>query len=167
MPFTPLHWGPALLIGLLVFPLLDLPCFLIASVIVDIEPAVLMFLGAPVWHAFFHTYLGATLAGIALVPIVYLLHRPLEWLLRLLGLEQQKSLPRITVAALLGTNLHVLLDSFLYPEMNPFFPLLGNPFLGLVTYGQILLFCFVGFVAAIPLYVFQVWRSRKRRSRKG
>lgn len=167
MPLTPLHWGPALLIGLLVFPLLDLPCFLIASVVLDIEPAVLMLLGAPIWHAFFHTYLAATLVGIALVPVVYFLHGLLEWLLRLFGLEQQKSMPRITVAALLGTNLHVFLDSFLYSEMHPLFPLLGNPFYGLVTYGQVLLLCFVGFVAAIPLYVFQVWRIRKRRQEKG
>jgi len=163
MPFTPFHWGPGLLIGLLVFPLLDLPCFLIASVVVDIEPLVLMMLPTPVLHAFFHTYLGATLAGLALIPLVYLLHGLLERLMRLFGLQQDRSLPRIAAAALLGTNFHVLLDSFLYPEMQPFFPFLGNPLLGLFTYGQVYLFCIVAFFGAIPLYAFHVWRTWKRR----
>jgi membrane-bound metal-dependent hydrolase YbcI (DUF457 family) len=166
MPFTPFHWGPGLLLGLLVFPLLDLPCFLIASVVVDIEPLVLMMLPTPVLHAFFHTHLGATLAGLALIPVVYFLHGLLARLMRLFGLQQDKSLPRIAAAALLGTNFHVFLDSFLYPEMHPFFPFLGNPFLGLFTYGQVYLFCIVAFLGAIPLYVFHVWRTWKRLHKK-
>lgn len=162
MPFTPFHWGPSLLIGLLVFPLLDLPCLLIASVIVDIEPLVLLMQGGFPLHGFFHTYLGATLAGIALIPIVYLLQNFLLSLLRLFGLKQSTSLPKITVTSLFGSNFHVFLDSFLYSEMQPFFPLMVNPFYGLLTSSQIYLFCIVSFIVAIPVYVFHVWRTSKQ-----
>ena len=162
MPFTPFHWGPGMLIGLLAFPWMDLPCLLIASVIVDVEPFVLMIQGSPVLHAFFHTYVGATIAGLILSPAVYVLRVPLQQLLRLFGLEQSTSLPKIMVTSLIGTNFHVFLDSFLYPEMHPLFPLLGNPFYGILTSVQIYLFCIAGFVAAIPLYLFQFWRWRRR-----
>jgi len=160
MPFTPLHWGPGLLIGLLAFPWLDLPCLLIASVIVDVEPLVLMMQGAPVLHAFFHTHLGATIAGLALSPIVYVSKGLLQALLRFFGLEQSTSSLKIVVTSLIGTNFHVFLDSFLYPEMHPLFPLVGNPFYGMLTSSQIYLFCIVGFAAAVPLYLFRMWRAR-------
>ena len=166
MPFTPFHWGPSLLIGLLLFPLLDLPGFLIANVIVDIEPLVLMIQGAPVLHAFFHTYLGATIAGLALIPIIYLLRNFLLMLLKIFGLKQRTSIPKISVTALLGTNFHVLLDSFLYSEMLPLFPILGyNPFFGLLTLSQVYLFCIVTFIAAIPLYIFHLWRTREQKKK--
>ena len=38
MPFTPFHLGPGLLLGLLLLSYVDLPTFLLASVIVDVEP---------------------------------------------------------------------------------------------------------------------------------
>ncbi len=162
MPFTPFHWGPGLLVSLLFFPLLDLPVFLVSVVVVDLEPLVLMLLGGSVLHGFFHSYLGATLAGLALVPLAYFLRGFLGWLLRFFGLEQSTSLSKIVVTALAGTNFHVFLDAFLYSEMHPLFPLLGNPFYGLFSSGQVYFACIVGFVAAIPLYVFHLVRARKR-----
>lgn len=162
MPFTPFHWGPGLLIGLLLFPLLDLPCLLIASVIVDIEPIIIMMQGGFPLHAFFHTYLGATLAGLALIPIVYFLRNFFASVLRLFGLKQSTSLLKISVTSLIGTNFHVFLDSFLYSEMQPFFPLIINPFYGLLTSSQIYLFCIVSFIAAVPVYLFHIWRNWKQ-----
>jgi O-methyltransferase involved in polyketide biosynthesis len=162
MPFTPFHWGPGLLVGLLCFPLLDLPVFLVAVVVVDLEPLALLLLAEPVLHAFFHSYLGATLAGLAVVPLAYLLREFLGWLLRLFGLEQSTSLPKIVVTAVAGTNFHVFLDAFLYAEMHPLFPLLGNPFFGVFSSGQVYFACIVSFVIAVPVYVFHLIRGMKR-----
>ena len=162
MPFTPFHWGPALLIGFLVFPLLNIPVFIIANVLVDIEPLAILILDGPVLHGFFHTFLGATLAGLALIPIGYLLRNVFASLLRLFGLNQSPSVLSICTAALIGTNFHVLLDAFLYLEMHPFFPLLGNPLYGFFSTLQVYGFCIAAFIGAIPLYVFHVWRSQTR-----
>jgi len=38
MPFTPYHLGPGLFVGLLFLGFIDFPTFLVASVIVDMEP---------------------------------------------------------------------------------------------------------------------------------
>ncbi len=37
MPFTPFHWSPPLLIGMLFFPIFDLPALFLSSVIVDLR----------------------------------------------------------------------------------------------------------------------------------
>ncbi|MFW9956308.1 MAG: hypothetical protein ACFFD3_17330 [Candidatus Thorarchaeota archaeon] len=50
MPFTPYHFGPALLIGVVLLPVVDLSTIIVASVVLDLEPlAVLLYgiFGAP------------------------------------------------------------------------------------------------------------------------
>ena len=56
MPFTPYHVGPALLVALLLYPLLDISTFLVASLILDLEPLAVI-LGLAKWsmHGVFHS----------------------------------------------------------------------------------------------------------------
>lgn len=167
MPLTPFHWGPSLLLGLVLFPLFDLPALLIASVIVDLEPLFLLlspYNQSGVLHAFFHSHLGASLAGIALIPALYLCRNLLSNIFTLLGLPQRYSLFKVSLTSLLGPNLHVFLDAFIYYEMHPFFPLLGNPLYGLFSAPSIYLFCVVSVVVAIPLYLFQVLRANNEKT---
>jgi hypothetical protein len=69
MPFTPYHLGPALFLGLLFLRFIDFPTFLIASVIMDVEPFLVLFfnLNYPL-HGFFHSLLGGTLVAIDPIP---------------------------------------------------------------------------------------------------
>jgi len=62
MPFTPFHLGPGLLFGLLLLGYIDFPTFLVASVIVDVEPFLVLTLNLnyPL-HGFLHSFLGGTL----------------------------------------------------------------------------------------------------------
>ena len=62
----------------------------------------------------------------------------------------------IISASLIGTYSHVLLDSFLYSEMNPFFPLLGNPFLGLLGFGFVYNLCVVLGLVGFFIYLLRV-----------
>ncbi|MFW9786238.1 MAG: hypothetical protein ACFFE1_01070 [Candidatus Thorarchaeota archaeon] len=142
MPFTPYHFGPALLIGVLLFPFIDLATVMIASVILDLEPlAVILFdLHMPL-HAFFHTYLGASIVAVALSICIYPLRKYLNELVAFFGMRQESSLRHIIPASFIGTYSHVLLDSFLYAQMNPLFPLTGNPFVGLLTLGLVYNLC--------------------------
>jgi len=74
MPFTPYHFGPSGFIGLLFRKWLDIPVFVLANVVVDVEVLVIasLKLGYPL-HRYWHTPLiggvvGA-LWGIAVFPL--------------------------------------------------------------------------------------------------
>ncbi len=161
MPFTPFHLGPGLLIGLIFFPFLFLPSILLGTIIVDLEPLSFLLLRLPVLHLFFHTFLGATIASLLLIVTVFLLRRFLENIMTRFRLPQTGSLPNITVAVLIGAYSHIILDAFLYSEMQPFWPLLGNPFLGLISSSTAYLFCILCFIVAIPIFIFQIWRVKQ------
>jgi membrane-bound metal-dependent hydrolase YbcI (DUF457 family) len=157
MPFTPYHFGPALFIGILLFPFVDLTTIIIASVILDLEPlAVILFHLSMPLHAFFHTYLGATIVACALSVLIYPFRKYLNGIVSLFGLKQESSMRHIISASLIGTYSHVLLDSFLYSEMNPFFPLLGNPFLGLLGFGFVYNLCVVLGLVGFFIYLLRV-----------
>jgi membrane-bound metal-dependent hydrolase YbcI (DUF457 family) len=153
LPFTPFHWGPSLLIGLVFFPLLNIPILIVASVIVDIEPLLMN-----LQHLFFHSYVGAMIAAILVAALALPLKRQIEWIsTHLVFLPQKATLRNILAASLLGVWLHVFLDSFLYPEMQPFFPLHGNPFLYLVSSATIYGIAFWSFIPALGFYFLRVY----------
>jgi hypothetical protein len=131
MPFTPYHFGPGLLLGVVLFPFVDISTMMIASVVLDIEPIAVIFLGFPSpLHGFLHSYLGATLVAIILSLVIWPMRDSLNSIVSLFGLHQESSLRHIIPASFIGAYFHVFLDSFIYPEMNPFYPLIGNPFIG-------------------------------------
>ena len=122
-----------MLLGVVLFPFIDLSTVVIASVILDIEPIVVILFGLPSpLHGFFHSYLGATLVAIVLSLVVWPMRKPLNSIVSLFGLNQESSLRHIVPASFIGVYFHVFLDSFIYPEMNPFYPLIGNPFIGVL-----------------------------------
>ena len=146
MPFTPFHLGPTLLIGLLLFSFLNLFSFLVASVIVDLEPFYLMTQHVPYLHGFFHSYLGASILAIPLAIGTYSLRGWLEKILEQFLIKQRSSFSKILFSSLLGAYSHVFLDSFLYGEMKPFSPLEFNPFLNLVSASTVYGFCGISFL---------------------
>jgi len=162
MPFTPFHLGPSLLIGVIFFPYLFIPSILLGSIIVDIEPLTFLILDLPVLHLFFHTFFGATLLALLGAFFLFLLRGVFEKIMTFFLLPQTVSPLNITIAALVGAYSHIVLDAFLYPEMQPFWPLIGNPFLGLVSSLAIYLFCVLCFIIAIPIYIIQIWRIKQR-----
>lgn len=92
MPLTPFHLGPGLLVGLLFFSFIDFPTFLVASVIVDVEPfLVLVFnLDFPL-HGFFHSFLGGTLVAFLLSLVMSRVRESLSPLLLFFKLEQKSA----------------------------------------------------------------------------
>ncbi len=160
MPFTPYHFGFGFFLGIVFFPLIDFTVVMIASVILDFEPLTIIILGLPLpLHGFFHTYLGATIAGLLLTICIWPLRGYLSKMASILRLHQQSSFRHILSAGLIGTYSHVFLDSFLYAEMNPLYPLLGNPFLNLVWSNSIYDFCVVSGLLGFVLYVLRFYRS--------
>jgi len=156
MPFTPFHLGPALLIGLLLFSHLDFVSFMVSSVVVGVEPLwiVVFRLHIPL-HGFFHTYLGATILGTLTAVGVYFLRSWLSKVLEWFKIKQRSSFKKILYTSLFGVYFHIFLDSFLYAEMEPFYPLPGNPFLGVVGLGAIYEFCTISFILGSILYIYK------------
>lgn len=168
MPFTPLHLGPALFFGMVLLRYIDLPTFLVANVIVDIEPFVILILGLhrvdslglPL-HGLLHTFLGGTFVGFLLNLVMKRMSGFTVSLTRLIGLEQRPSPRKIYAAALSGVYLHILLDSRLYTDIKPFYPFAFNPFLGgMGAAFEIWWFCVVTGLIGAALLVFRFLRAR-------
>ena len=130
MPFTPFHLGPALGLGLPLRKYVHAPTFILANVIVDVEPFLVLFLGLgyPL-HGYSHTFFLAFFVGLALGYAMFLLEKVLHPLYKAFLLEtgNDLSLKSFMFAGILGTTLHVLLDSPLYDDIRPFYPPAANP----------------------------------------
>jgi len=133
MPFTPLHLGPALVLGYVLKKVLHWPTFIGANLIVDIEP-LLVFTGLlkdyPL-HGYLHTFLTSLIAGSLLGYGMFYVDSFLRTYFKGLALvgEGHEGLRNYILAGVLGWALHVLLDAPLYYDIKPLYPLLTNPFL--------------------------------------
>jgi membrane-bound metal-dependent hydrolase YbcI (DUF457 family) len=142
--------GPALLLGLLFLRYIDFPTFLIANVVVDIEPFLVLALGLnyPL-HGFLHTFVGGTIVALILGLTMEGFREPLSQLLSLFKLEQDFSFKSVLLASIIGVYLHILLDSFLYIDIQPFYPAGINPLYVGTAAAEILVYsfcawCFLG-----------------------
>lgn len=141
MPFTPFHLGPALLLGVLLYRWVDLPTLFVSSIIIDIRAALVVFgpLDPPI-HGILTTFAGGTVIAILLTAAISSLPRSIDQWLEYGRLTDRVSRRAIVIGAILGVYSHVLLDSILYTDARPFYPLTWNPF-------------FVDGVKFIPVYV--------------
>lgn len=160
MPFTPFHLGPGLGIGLPLKKYIHTPTFLLANVIVDIEPFIVFFFGLSYpLHGYLHTFLVAFLLGLLLGYIMFLLERFLHPLFTFLLLESTNNTTNFRsfiFAGSSGTMLHVLMDSPLYSDILPFYPLkvnpLYNPSISLEIYGFCVLMGLFGTLYYVILF---------------
>jgi len=155
VPFTPFHIGPALGLGIPFRKYMHMPTFMVANVIVDVEPFFVLFLGLgyPL-HSYLHTFIVAFSVGLALGYFMFLLERFFRPLYKTLLLEKviTLNLRSFTVAGTLGTLLHVLLDSPLYSDIQPFYPLTTNPLYDPSLSLEVYTFCIFMGILGIAYY---------------
>ncbi|MEM2089015.1 MAG: hydrolase [Thermoproteota archaeon] len=146
MPFTPFHFGPAIFFGMLLRKNMHIPTFIVANVILDIEPFLVLTLGLgyPL-HGYFHTFIIGVFTGFVVGLFMLRLERLLASFHKSLLLEpdSEQGLGRFMLAGSSGTLLHVLLDSPLYGDIRPLYPLTVNPFYNPVLTEAIYFFCIV------------------------
>jgi len=164
MPFTPFHLGPGLLFGLLLLSYIDLPTFLVASVIVDIEPFLVLTLDLnyPL-HGFLHSFLGGTLLAFIIAATMSQVRSNLSPLMSFLKLEKKLSFKSILSAALFGVYLHIFLDSPLYSDIRPFYPFDFNPLLSNSMFigFEVYTLCTLSFTGGAAIYAIRlVFRRR-------
>jgi membrane-bound metal-dependent hydrolase YbcI (DUF457 family) len=161
VPFTPYHFGPNGFFGLVFRKWIDLPIFLLANVIIDIE--VLFAKDWPVhrlWH--FHTFLvgGAVCAGFAIA--MYPMRGLIKKIMRLFRLPYETSLWKMIFSGVLGAWFHVIIDSIYHYDVQPFWPKTRNTIwrMKLLTQEQVKLICVAFIVAAIVLYLYTVVKAK-------
>jgi hypothetical protein len=166
MPFTPYHLGPALCLGGPLRGYIHAPTFILANVVLDLEPLLVLFLGLQYpLHGYLHTFLAAIVVGLALGLAMFLLERRMHPFYRALQLEPETQLSRsrFTIAGMSGALLHVLFDSPLYLDIKPFYPLTQNPLYGSLSDSQVysvsLIMGFVGIAFYILIILLRVENS--------
>lgn len=145
MPITPFHFGPGVALHAVAPRHVSFLAFCAANVLIDLESLYNLVNHRSPVHAFFHTYLGATLAAMAVIGMFAALHRLTgkPWLPNLLGWKELTH-KRVVIGALLGAYSHVALDSLMHPDIAPLAPLtMENALLGLVGLGTLHWACLV------------------------
>lgn len=167
LPFTPIHLGVALGVGLLFRRSIHLPTFILTSVLLDLEPLAVLVLGLehpP--HGYLHTFVAALLLGPGIGYVLYIMRGFLEslWRALLLEVEGGVRLGSYMVSGFLGYALHVALDSPLYTDIRPFYPLTVNPLLKpSITIPIYVVSSFIG-VYGVTYYIYLLIRNIKRPS---
>lgn len=169
MPFTPFHWGISILIQSLLL-ILDPVALFVGSVIPDIEGITAWFIlpgmDLPL-HGPLHSFTGAIfLAFITGIGSWFSLKYVFPLVLEKFHIDLPISIPRYSLwcsllSAFLGTFSHVILDAFLYDEIDLLYPLgVGNPWNGMISNNLVYLTCVLSFFLGISILTFRFYRRR-------
>jgi membrane-bound metal-dependent hydrolase YbcI (DUF457 family) len=151
MPFTPFHFGAGALVHAAAPRYVSFLAFCGANVLVDVEPLYFMLTHQHPIHRFFHTYVGATVAGLLVIALFVLVRRCALPLLRFFSLERL-TLRAVALGAFTGTYSHVVLDSLMHADMEPFAPFSdANPLLGAVFLNTLHGFCLLAGIVGLAV----------------
>lgn len=142
--------------------IIDLPVFLLANVVVDFEPLLVMvFRFDYPLHGYAHTFLFGGMLGILWGLAAFGLRGIIGRGMAAVKLQYEAGLIKGILSGVLGVWFHVLLDSPLYSDIRPFYPLPDNPLYGIFSVEAVYLFCALCFIPAAALY-FAVTRKGSR-----
>ncbi|WP_133470003.1 metal-dependent hydrolase [Paraglaciecola marina] len=164
MPFTPIHMGPGIFIKSLLRGSFSLMVFGWTQIVMDIQPLVVLLSGEGHLHGFSHTYIGATIIAIlAGISGKYLSEFGLK-VLRISKYENPISIAWwvVFLSAFIGSFSHVLLDSIMHLDVEPFFPFtLDNQFLSLISVTMLHKVCLYSGLAGAAIFYSVSWRLKR------
>jgi membrane-bound metal-dependent hydrolase YbcI (DUF457 family) len=163
MPFTPYHFGPSGFIGLTFKKWLDIPVFVLANVIVDVEVLIIVMfeLGRP-RHRYCHTLLIGAVVGAIWGLAAYPLRNLFKRIMQLLRIPYKTSLRKMLLSGALGACLHAVIDGFYHYDVRLFWPGRRRHLWRLTNHQQIEAICIAFLIAAVVLYVTIVIKSWKQ-----
>lgn len=121
LPFTIFHLGPALFFGLPARRYIHTPTFILANVIVDFEPMLVLILGLDYpLHGYLHTFVMAIFLGLFAGYLMFLLEKSFHKIYKVLFLEEESAnrLKPFTIAGVSGTIFHVCLIHHFTATLN-------------------------------------------------
>ena len=159
MPFTPFHMGPGILVKAFMGSAFSLMIFGWTQIVMDIQPLIVLLSGEGHLHGFSHTYLGAALIAIfSAVTGKYLA----QFGLRLLGMTSALRLEFawwvVFLSAFIGSFSHVLLDSVMHADVQPFYPATeANTLLGVIPLALLHKLCLYSGLLGAAIYYGLQW----------
>jgi hypothetical protein len=174
LPFTPFHFGPGLALKGVASPVFSWSAFAAAQVLIDCETLYYLVRQEYPVHRFFHSFLGATAAGllaaILCAGIVRASAVGFPWLIAPLvgstsSARGEVSPVGVVLGGLAGGLSHPFLDGIMHPDVRPFMPWSeNNPFLGLMGVGQLHLACIAaGVFGAVCVTLWRVFSAQRAR----
>lgn len=138
MPFTPFHFGPALLAKSLAPKWFSWTAFVASQIVIDLESLYYLSRHEYPVHRVLHTLVGATVAGLATALLVLggcrLLRGAMPAFARYPHLRSEGAPRAIFVGAIAGGVSHPLLDGLMHADVRPLAPwTAANPWLELVS----------------------------------
>lgn len=161
MPITPFHFGPSATLALSLKKYLGLPIFILANVVIDFEPLMVMIFhpNYPL-HGFFHTFIGAIIIGSLWGIAAYFAKNFTAKMMKIFMLDYQINLKLAITSGILGFVFHIILDSIMHPDIKPFYPSSYNPLFRIISVHDLYFLCMIFFIPAFVLYLFQTVKSR-------
>jgi len=156
MPYTPYHFGPSGFLALIFKRWLDVPVFIMANVIVDIE--VLFAKWPPHRHWHWHTFLTGAVVAIVWALTAYPFRNLFKKIMSFIKIPYQTNLKKMIISAILGLWLHVIIDGFYHFDVQPFWPFYKpNPLWKIarnnhIPKGHIKIICATFIIAAVIIY---------------
>jgi len=157
LPFTPYHFGPSGFVALTLRRWIDIPVFILANVIVDIEVliAAILGLGYPI-HRYAHTLLIGAVVGAVWGALAYKAKPAFEWAMQQLRIPYKTNFWKMVISGVLGVWLHVFIDAIYHGDVRIFWPSRAIPLFRLISRGQLKVVCLAFFAAAVILYAIAV-----------
>lgn len=152
--FTLFHYPVAYSIYLMFKKKLNLYDLVFGAFMVDLEIPVLIMLNMQTDRLVLHSIFGAILLS---VPIAYALYPITHKISKTLGIFS-KSRPESKISLAIGALSHSLLDSLNHDSNPLLFPFAGDPYIGLVLFGDLRLANIVmnALMGSITLILFMV-----------
>jgi H+/Cl- antiporter ClcA len=168
MPFTPYHFGPSGFIGLVFRKWIDIPVFVLANVIVDIEVAVIWLFGfGSPWHRYCHTLLIGTVVGVLWGAVAYPFRRLFKRVMQIFSLPYQTSFSKMVISGILGVWFHVLIDGAYHSDVRILWPNKTLSFRTMIqryaNHDRIEDICVIFFLAAIVVYMVVLVSAQKQK----
>ena len=156
MPFTPYHFGPALVAKGLLRRRFCIITFAVSQVVIDLES--LYYLIQNNWpvHRFFHTYIGVTIAIFISISIA----KPV-----LKILKSNASWKAIFIASFFGGYSHIFLDSIMHKDIRPLSPFFeSNGLLRIISLPTLHNLCVYSGILGLGIITFQFFEKNKKKT---
>jgi hypothetical protein len=157
MPVTPYHFGPGIFIKSFLQRRFSLIVFIWTQILIDIQPLMVLITGKGILHGFSHTYLGASfiaiigsITGMCIIKLVFpnTIFNPRLW--------------KITFfSAFIGSYSHVLLDSIMHNDLNPFYPFcLNNSLYKIISLNKLHNFCIFSVILGLGAFILSLLKKK-------
>ncbi len=163
MPYTPYHFGPSSLIGLLLRRWVDIPVFVLVNLVIDFEIFVVEFRHPRRFGPrYVHTLLLGAAAGILWGIVAYFFRGYFKWIMDKIQIPYRTNIRKMIFSGIFGAWVHILTDGLYQSDVRLFWPSrLANP-LRLFGRRKVDLLCVLCFLAAFIVYIWILAKKPKK-----